>query len=153
MRLFQAYHWPGNVRQLFNVLRTACVMAAGESAITRDHLSDDFIDDARRALACQQPEPVMPAVPTAPPGNAGVMPVAAEPVVGVAGGAAMAGGAPAVALPAVELPTGTSLEDIELQTIQRAVEAAGGNISVAAKRLGISRNTIYRKLRWKAPGR
>ena len=153
VRLFQAYHWPGNVRQLFNVLRTACVMAAGESAITRDHLSDDFIDDARRALACQQPEPVMPAVPTAPPGNAGVMPVAAEPVVGVAGGAAMAGGAPAVALPAVELPTGTSLEDIELQTIQRAVEAAGGNISVAAKRLGISRNTIYRKLRWKAPGR
>lgn len=58
-----------------------------------------------------------------------------------------------MALPAVELPTGTSLEDIELQTIQRAVEAAGGNISVAAKRLGISRNTIYRKLRWKAPGR
>ena len=25
--LFAHYHWPGNVRQLFNVLRTACVMA------------------------------------------------------------------------------------------------------------------------------
>jgi transcriptional regulator of acetoin/glycerol metabolism len=31
------------------------------------------------------------------------------------------------------------------------VDAAGGNISVAAKQLGISRNTIYRKLRWKTP--
>jgi transcriptional regulator of acetoin/glycerol metabolism len=50
------------------------------------------------------------------------------------------------------LPTaedlGRSLEDIELQTIRRVLDAAGGNISVAAKRLGISRNTIYRKLRW-----
>ena len=46
-----------------------------------------------------------------------------------------------------------SLEDIELRTIQQAVDAAGGNISVAAKRLGISRNTIYRKLRWRSDGR
>jgi transcriptional regulator of acetoin/glycerol metabolism len=28
------------------------------------------------------------------------------------------------------------------------VEAVGGNISAASKRLGVSRNTIYRKLRW-----
>ena len=35
--------------------------------------------------------------------------------------------------------------------IRRAVEEAGGNISVAARRLAISRNTIYRKLRWKPP--
>jgi transcriptional regulator of acetoin/glycerol metabolism len=155
VRLFQAYHWPGNVRQLFNVLRTACVMAAGETVITRDHLSDDFIDDARRALARQQPESGLPA-PMAPtlaavasPPAAPVLPVAVEPAPSASGLA----GAVAVPLPVVELPSGASLEDIELQTIQRAVEAAGGNISVAAKRLGISRNTIYRKLRWKAPSR
>jgi transcriptional regulator of acetoin/glycerol metabolism len=41
-----------------------------------------------------------------------------------------------------------SLEDIEIDSIRRAVDAAGGNISEAAKTLGISRNTIYRKLRW-----
>ena len=28
----------------------------------------------------------------------------------------------------------------------RALEAAGGNISSAARQLGISRNTLYRKL-------
>jgi sigma-54 dependent transcriptional regulator, acetoin dehydrogenase operon transcriptional activator AcoR len=32
--------------------------------------------------------------------------------------------------------------------IQAALDAAGGNISEASKALGISRNTIYRKLRW-----
>jgi transcriptional regulator of acetoin/glycerol metabolism len=57
---------------------------------------------------------------------------------------------PAASLP-VDEQAGRSLEDIELQSIQRAVDAAGGNISVAAKQLGISRNTIYRKLRWKTP--
>jgi transcriptional regulator of acetoin/glycerol metabolism len=41
-----------------------------------------------------------------------------------------------------------SLEDIEIDSIRQAVDAAGGNISEAAKALGISRNTIYRKLRW-----
>lgn len=47
-------------------------------------------------------------------------------------------------------PASRSLGEVELQTIRDTVAAAGGNISEAAKRLGISRNTIYRKLRWKA---
>jgi transcriptional regulator of acetoin/glycerol metabolism len=51
---------------------------------------------------------------------------------------------PAAAAPA-------SLEEAEVEMIRRAVEEAGGNISVAARRLSISRNTIYRKLRWKPP--
>ena len=41
----------------------------------------------------------------------------------------------------------SSLGESEVALIRAAVEAAGGNISEAAKRLGISRNTIYRKLR------
>lgn len=40
----------------------------------------------------------------------------------------------------------TSLEEIGRQAALRAMEAAGGNISAAARRLGISRNTLYRKL-------
>ena len=47
--LFERYAWPGNVRQLANVLRTAVVMAAHDPQITRDHLSDDFLEDA---MAC-----------------------------------------------------------------------------------------------------
>jgi sigma-54 dependent transcriptional regulator, acetoin dehydrogenase operon transcriptional activator AcoR len=45
---------------------------------------------------------------------------------------------------------GGRLEDHEIDLIRRTLEAAGGNISDASKRLGISRNTIYRKLRWKS---
>jgi transcriptional regulator of acetoin/glycerol metabolism len=40
-----------------------------------------------------------------------------------------------------------SLEAQELAAIRRAVDAAGGNISQAARQLGVARNTVYRKLR------
>jgi transcriptional regulator of acetoin/glycerol metabolism len=51
---------------------------------------------------------------------------------------------------AISLPVGR-LEDLELEMIRRTLDAVGGNISEASKRLGISRNTIYRKLRWNQP--
>jgi transcriptional regulator of acetoin/glycerol metabolism len=41
---------------------------------------------------------------------------------------------------------GTALVDVELKAMQAAVEAAGGNISLAAKRLNIHRSTLYRRL-------
>ena len=44
-----------------------------------------------------------------------------------------------------------TLGDLEIEVIRRTVESLGGNISEASKRLGISRNTIYRKLRWNQP--
>ena len=47
-----------------------------------------------------------------------------------------------------DVPAIGRLEDVERALIERTLEAAGGNISEAAKRLGVSRNTIYRKLRW-----
>jgi sigma-54 dependent transcriptional regulator, acetoin dehydrogenase operon transcriptional activator AcoR len=124
--LFEGYAWPGNVRQLYNVLRTAAVMAGSDRLITREHLPDDFLDDARRLRrgppqAASQQATVQP------------LPAAATAAVPAAAGSAQ------------------SLEALELQAIRDAVEAAGGNISVAAKRLGVSRNTIYRKLRW-GPG-
>lgn len=53
LRLFQHCAWPGNVRQWFNVFRTAAVMAANEAVITRKHLADDFLEEARAA----QPRP------------------------------------------------------------------------------------------------
>ncbi len=117
IRLLQGYRWPGNIRQLTNVLRTAAVMAGSEMVITRSHLSDDFLEDAQRELQA----------PAEPP----VQPTAASPQ----------RSAPSTA-------DGPTLEELELRTIQRAVDEAGGNISVASRRLGISRNTIYRKLRW-----
>ena len=112
LRLFAQSAWPGNVRQLFNVLRTAAVLAGPGPVITRAHLSDDFLDSPAPAPAPLAARPT-PAGPAQPDGAQ------------------------------------RSLEAMEIEAIQQAVDAAGGNISEASKRLGISRNTIYRKLRWK----
>jgi transcriptional regulator of acetoin/glycerol metabolism len=45
MSVFKSYNWPGNFRQLHNLLRTAVVMARCEGVIQRQHLPDDFLDD------------------------------------------------------------------------------------------------------------
>jgi transcriptional regulator of acetoin/glycerol metabolism len=124
LQLLQRYRWPGNIRQLASVLRTAAVMAGSDPVITRAHLSDDFIEDASEAPAvCERPAAVVPERVTPQAADVATAPPAAP----------------------------ATLEALELQTIQRVLDEAGGNISVASKRLGISRNTIYRKLRWRAP--
>ncbi|PZX23922.1 putative transcriptional regulator, Sigma-54 dependent family [Cupriavidus phytorum] len=104
MALFRRYHWPGNIRQLGNLLRTARLMAEGEAEITEEHLPDDFLDDLREAPAA----------------------------------------APAVAMAQGMQPT--RLAEVEAMAIVATVKAHNGNISAAAKALGISRNTVYRKM-------
>jgi transcriptional regulator of acetoin/glycerol metabolism len=120
----RTYAWPGNVRQLFNVLRAAVLMAAGERVIRCEHLPDDFLEDARRNAGAPLEKPWVPE-----PG----------PAIALLTGLAAPG--------QTTVPT-RSLADLEIDAIRAAVDAAGGNISEAAKRLGVSRNTIYRKLRW-----
>ena len=113
MEVLERYSWPGNIRQLNNVLRVAiALLDEGERIIDIHHLPEELVDE-------------MP-VPAAPARDSS----AAAPV------ASMAPMAPAAG----------RLEEIEQQAIQRALDAAGGNISAAARKLGISRNTLYRKL-------
>ncbi len=109
MGLFKRHNWPGNFRQLTNLLRTALVMAGSEREVRAEHLPEDFLDDIG---------------------------VAAVPAATVAS-------APPSAL---SLPASARLEDIELLTIQKALDEHHGNVSAAARALGVSRNTIYRKL-------
>ena len=160
MRLFQHYQWPGNVRQLFNVLRTAAVMAAGEPGITREHLSDDFLEEAHAAQAssapaapCLAPVPGSPAAaragPQRPDERIDPLPTAAASLPATAPSAAPPPGPAWSVEPSAPQ---RSLEEMGIDAIRHAVAAAGGNISEASKRLGISRNTIYRKLRWNKPG-
>ncbi len=117
MSLFELYSWPGNLRQLVNVLRTACVMAADSGVISIAHLPDDFLEEASLVGAS------------------------------MGGAASTAASAAAVSSP-VPSNSAQTLEELELATIRTALEASHGNISVASKKLGISRNTIYRKLKW-----
>jgi sigma-54 dependent transcriptional regulator, acetoin dehydrogenase operon transcriptional activator AcoR len=143
LRLFQAYPWPGNIRQLANVLRTAAVMAEQDPTIGREHLSDDFLEDAERQL---------PTGPTA--GNEPGLGVQAQRQADTAGYPTPSASGPLYNSPGPPATpnNGRTLEQVELDMIRQAVDTAGGNISEASKRLGISRNTIYRKLRWNQPG-
>ncbi|KLN52653.1 sigma-54-dependent Fis family transcriptional regulator [Variovorax paradoxus] len=146
LALFKAYAWPGNLRQLANVLRTAAVMGAGESHICEHHLSDDFLEDVRRvrfrpAPAATAPAPLPPEAPALPETAYAVAPGYTPP-------ASRDAEPPPAALP--DAPR--TLGEAEIDMIRSALAAADGNISVASKRLGISRNTIYRKLRWNKGG-
>ena len=114
-QMFRSYHWPGNIRQLANLLRTAQLMADGSSEITQDHLPDDFLEDWH-ARHDAQPAPCRSNAADSQPGS---VPGDARP---------------------------RRLADVESMTIKAAVKAHNGNISAAAKALGISRNTVYRRI-------
>jgi transcriptional regulator of acetoin/glycerol metabolism len=105
MDLFHSYAWPGNLRQLANLLRTALILAGEEDEITHAHLPDDFLEDI------------------VPSDESRVVESAVQ-----------------------FLPAGQKLEDISLVAIRQALEAHHGNVSAAARALGVSRNTIYRKI-------
>ncbi len=47
--LFNNYSWPGNFRQLHNLLRTAVVMTDRDGLIGKQHLPDDFLEDVARS--------------------------------------------------------------------------------------------------------
>ncbi len=165
MDLFRRYGWPGNIRQLANVLRTAAVMAIGERQITESHLSDDFLEDVRRIAPPVHPMAARLAASetgtsfyaAAPAGAATLGSAALTSFSNASAGSATAPNAgptgPTDSVAAVteaipDKPAAVTLEQAEIEMMQSALAAAGGNISEAAKRLGISRNTIYRKLRW-----
>jgi transcriptional regulator of acetoin/glycerol metabolism len=87
-----AHHWPGNIRELRNVLTRLSL--SGRNAIT--------VEDV-----------------------AALLPNGAEP-------------AP---------QTGSVLRDAQTRQIAAVMQSVGGNISAAARKLGVSRNTIYRAMR------
>jgi transcriptional regulator with PAS, ATPase and Fis domain len=175
MALFARYAWPGNIRQLANVLRTAVVMATGERQITEQHLSDDFLEDVCRApsssTAAARATPQAPETPAGPATSSAREDVDASsarpsPVAEAAGAVEHAGERLAEHLAEHGTERGTerstergieggavrTLGQAEIDMIRAAVAAADGNISKASKSLGISRNTIYRKLHWARPG-
>ncbi|HET7754362.1 MAG TPA: propionate catabolism operon regulatory protein PrpR [Anaeromyxobacteraceae bacterium] len=91
--------WPGNVRQLENVLERAAVLCAASDG------GAGLEDDLRALVPSASP----------PPGSSPVL--------------------------------SSAVEDGERALIERAVRECNGNQSEAARRLGIGRTTLWRKLR------
>jgi transcriptional regulator of acetoin/glycerol metabolism len=121
MALFKSYSWPGNFRQLHNLLRTAVVMADCQGVIDQSHLPDDFLEDCAHPFNAAPP----PGMCT---GAIDASPALIEPEAGF-----------------VARPDGGSLQDVALSTMAQMLRLHKGNVSAAAKALGVSRNTVYRK--------
>jgi DNA-binding NtrC family response regulator len=111
------YAWPGNVRQLQNVVRNAVVLNDGP-LVTPKMLPPLM------TAASPSASPVSHMLPAGP------------------------GAAPQADL-GVALPLGEAgirrLAEVERDYIERAISLCDGNILVAARKLGISASTIYRK--------
>jgi transcriptional regulator of acetoin/glycerol metabolism len=107
MEMFVHHPWPGNIRELYNVVRTAIALTGEDGRVTADCLPEDFLEEYREAAPADVPS----------------------------------------VSPAMVVMGEVRLEHIELQAIASALEAHGGNVSAAARQLGVSRNTIYRKLK------
>ncbi|WP_238551935.1 sigma-54-dependent Fis family transcriptional regulator [Herminiimonas sp. CN] len=105
MQLFKQHNWPGNFRQLTNLLRTAIVMADDCHEIRAEHLPDDFFEDVESTQNRVSNENTNRFV-----------------------------------------ASGTNLEEMEISVIQKSLETHSGNVSATARALGVSRNTIYRKI-------
>jgi len=149
MALFQRYRWPGNFRQLHNLLRTAVVMVGHSGDIGVEHLPEDFLDEVQLHLAeTRMPDPlpqeeVALGIPLTQP-----LPNITPPTPPLMG----AWHAPATTHPAGASESVTAqsafaprLQDVALQAMTDALRRCQGNVSAAAKLLGVSRNTIYRK--------
>jgi transcriptional regulator with PAS, ATPase and Fis domain len=132
-----SYYYPGNIRELENIVHHACLMAEG-ALVQRADLPPYL--QARLALpgAGQRvPAPLYDAALEVP-GGAWVQPVALAP----------AGAHPALRAPSLDLGDGyLTLVEMEKQLIEATLRRLKGNQSVAAKKLGISRSTLWRKMK------
>ena len=124
-----AFDWPGNVRQLENAVYRAIVLA--DSPYLQPY---DF--PAISGVAAPPPEAVSPTALMATPPS---LPTAQQLI------AEMPTDAP------VRILDGRghlrTLEEIERDLIQLAIEIYAGHMSEVARRLGIGRSTLYRKVR------
>jgi two-component system response regulator HydG len=105
LQVFRTYSWPGNIRELLNVIERALIVVHGP-VILPEHLPVQFFSAAPEAAA-----------------------LAAMP-------------APLALAPEFDL----TIQAAERDQIRKALEAAGGKRMEAARLLGLSRRTLYRKL-------
>jgi transcriptional regulator of acetoin/glycerol metabolism len=116
MRFFETYPWPGNIRQMHSVMRVAVAL---------------LDDDEDEIGAIHLPEELFGSDPVCMRTDA-AKPVEVPESIS--------------AVEAAEPTAPRSLDELEMDAIAVVMREVKGNVSAAARRLGVSRNTLYRKL-------
>jgi DNA-binding NtrC family response regulator len=131
LALLTAFDWPGNVRQLENAVYRAIILADAPYLQPHDFPAISGVSLPPEATAASAPSAIV-IQPTAPPSLAELT-------------ADMPKTAPVQILD--DRGHLRTLEDIERDLIQLAIEIYAGHMSEVARRLGIGRSTLYRKVR------
>jgi DNA-binding NtrC family response regulator len=140
LQLLVGYTWPGNVRQLENAMFRAVVLADGSQLTVAE-----FPQIAAHVQGFHA------AVPPAP-GQVDTRPVIRGPVMlgadSIPQTIAVGGGKGPLGIPAItDAGEMRSLEAMEADMIRLALGRYRGHMTEVARRLGIGRSTLYRKMR------
>jgi DNA-binding NtrC family response regulator len=145
LELLTSYSWPGNVRQLENAMFRAIVLADGPQLTVAE-----FPQIAAHVEGFRASIPAAPAQVDRRPVIKGPVMLGAEDTVPDTMEIAPAspGGKGALGIPAVtDSGEIRSLEAMEADMIRLALGRYRGHMTEVAKRLGIGRSTLYRKMR------
>ena len=142
VRLLTSYGWPGNVRQLENAVFRAVVLADGRTSASTSSRRSPPTSKAsmprsrrRRPLSHKQPAYTGPAL------------LGAENTVPQTVSVATTGTRSSLGIPAIdEAGEIRTLEAIEADMIRLALGRYRGHMTEVARRLGIGRSTLYRKM-------
>ena len=131
LALLCAYDWPGNVRQLENAMFLAVVLA-----------DDDELTTAEFPQIAAQVEGYDVRIPAAPP------PIAADPAAAVPFRPVSDDRRDPLSLKLInDSGDVRMLDDIETEVIRFALSHYRGQMSQMARKLGIGRSTLYRKMK------
>jgi DNA-binding NtrC family response regulator len=139
LALLSTFDWPGNIRQLENAVFRAVVLADGPLLTRADFPQIEALAEHGATRPSPPPAIARPAPATAPE------PFLFEPEASSSGEGDEAHEDMIAALNA----SGDvrPLADIEAEMIRLALERYHGRMSLVARRLGIGRSTLYRKLK------
>lgn len=131
LRDLSAYDWPGNIRELRNAVSQAVVLTRN-GVIGSEHLPDKLTQTPTTPIAGISPQSHGNSVMTS-----GDLPNMPRPNLGTR----------------ISLCLDDGLNAMVQQIMQKALEVCDGNVTLAAQILGISRKTIYNRLKLDAkPG-
>ena len=146
LAMLKAYDWPGNIRQLENAIFRAVVLCEGNVLTTEEFpqikAQVDGIDASM--LAGREPAFAEPAFSAEGFGGEEAI---FDPAETATDGAAESFGVPGVLKALDERGNVRPLADVESEMIKLAIDHYNGQMSEVARRLGIGRSTLYRKLK------